>query len=441
MRIKFKKIEEIDLNKMFPIIKANEYELLSGQELVISDKDYTAMKNKKFLSMNGFDIPIDAITVEEISISDQQSEVQEIVDKKFIFSDNVVDVLLAGLESEKNVLLWGKGGHGKSEITEEVFQGLYDIGAIKSLPFVQAFGDGLTEEKLFGGMDIQMYKQQGKIHYLPENSFMNHEIVIFEEIFDAPASVLLSLKDIMTSKKFRQGNEIFNVKTKVFIGLTNKSKKEFSSEDESLKALAERFVLTLNVEWSSYSKTNFLKLFQKVLGDKYYETNKNKLSTLANIIDMNNAQGSTFVSPRTAVAAAQLYCKDKSLAYISEIDPDILAKHDKILREEEMNPLHTELLKKIDDYIDTNDLELLGQSEDFLNELNEIEIETGGMPLDISSITKPSREIKELKRNKTKFMLELINRVSPTGQMMPKFESTKKRLNEIIVSLDGQINK
>lgn len=432
MIIKFKEKKGIDFTKVFPVINEEDYALLSGQELSITNEQVQKLLDNKFLNLAGYHISKDLIIMSEVTFSSEQADVQRVVSEKFIFSEDIVDILFAGMESKKNVILWGRGGHGKSEITEVVLQEMYDKGLIEEAPFVQAFGDGLTEEKLFGGMDIKRYKAEGVIEYLPLNSFMNHEVVVFEEIFDAPASVLLSLKDIMTSKKFRQGSEVFNIRTKIIIGLTNKSKKDFSDKNDSLKALAERFALTLKVEWSHYKKTNFLKLFNTVFGKEKYTENSQKLSELANIIDVNNADGASFVSPRTAINAAELFMKGKKLEYISEIDPDTLAKYRKSQSQEKFSKMHEVLLKNIDLYIDKYDLCTMDQSEDFLKELSDMEVEIGGKPIEMDFMNTANRPKKQQKILRAKFILSIINQITAQGAQMQQFTQTKSRLNEII---------
>ena len=218
----------------------------------------------------------------------------------------------------------------------------------------------------------------------------------------------------------------------MIIGLTNKSKKEFADKDDSLKALAERFPLTLKVEWDRYTKTNFLKLFKTVFGNETYNENSNKLSELANIVDLNNAQGVTFVSPRTAVSAAQLYMMGKKLDYISEIDPEILKKYKQQQVEAEFSHLHKQLLTDIEAYIEEYELETIDQSEDFLEQLNEMAAEIGDKTIENDFITSVSKQDKEIKLNKTKFLLDIINRVNAQGKMYNDFVSLKQRLNEII---------
>src|SRR5690606_26685153 len=77
-------------------------------------------KGEKRISIDLFDIKED-----DGSILNQDFEdIKELVDSKYIFSKEVVDIILRGFDSNKNILLYGRGGHGKSEITELVLKEL-----------------------------------------------------------------------------------------------------------------------------------------------------------------------------------------------------------------------------------------------------------------------------------------------------------------------------
>lgn len=439
MNIKFKKRSEVDFSKIFPVIDAGDYSLLEGQMIAVDKKTAEKIASNGFLDLAGYQISKDLMEIKnENNISEMQEEIQAVVNDKFIYSDDVVDVLIAAIESGRNALLWGRGGHGKSEITELVLNKLYEAGHLKELPFIQAFGDGLTTEKLFGGMNIKKYKEHGVIEYLPENSFMNHEIVVFEEIFDAPANLLLELKDIMTSKKFRQGTEVFDVKTKVYIGLTNKSKEEFADKDDSLKALAERFALTLKVEWNKYTAKDFRLLFKKVFGDNYYADNQGKLDTLASIAEMNNTEGTSFISPRTAVAAADLFVRGKKLEYISDIDPSIIHKYESQIIEAERTAQQEVLIERLSNYINDNQLEFVDESEQFLKDLNAVEQEISGKTINFDDLDFGSNNDKEIKINKCKFILGVIDRQNPAKSTMNTFTNLKKRVTGIINNLSTE---
>lgn len=177
-------------------------------------------------------------------------------------------------------------------------------------PFVQICGAGLQLEALLGGIDLKLFQETGKQEYLVENSFMAHEYVIMEEMLDTPLHILEQLKDILSSKKFRNGNQVYELKTKVFVVCTNRSKEEVT-QDNSIAALMERFPLTLKVEWQSYMKKDYEELFRKVIG--------NPLSELATLIELALEKGN-FISPRTAINAAHLFNHKgtRGLKYIEE---------------------------------------------------------------------------------------------------------------------------
>lgn len=364
MILKFKK--DIDIKKVIPVIEEHEWELIKDISISVDKGTVEQIKKKgsfvlfkddageKCISAELFDIKED----DGSYINEDYEEIKKLVDSKFIFSKDVAEILLRGFDAKKNVLLYGKGGHAKSEITEMVTNELYKRGLISGEPFIKALGDGLTQEELFGGIDIKEMKDTGRLVYLYENSFLNHEVVIFEEIFDAPPQVLLALKDVLTSGYARNGNQKFKMKCKVIIALTNKSKEEFASDD-SLEALTQRFPLSMRVEWDSYNKNNFVLLFKKVFGLEFFEEHKTKLITLSEILAANNdpSQSTSFCSPRTAITAAQIFCSGGDLKFIGDIDQKIVKSYFKDIREQEELAADQLLLEKIDNFFKNNSLE------------------------------------------------------------------------------------
>jgi len=286
-------------------------------------------------------------------------DVKSNVALKFIKADDIVDIMELGIETEKNVFLFGKGGHGKSEITDEVFK---QLGVT---PFIQSCGDGLTEEKLFGGLNLKIFQDSGDIFFNVENSFMNSEYVILEEFLDAPMNVLLSLKDILTSGEFRHGSQRFKIKTKCVIALTNRTKAEVS-EDDSIKALMERFPLGKLVEWDTYDREDFLKLFQTVKKKEVSNYGK-EMQVLANIISTSITNGN-FVSPRTAIHCLEVVIASgfESLVFIDGLDSsmvkDTLRDFERIeniaKNEEVINKTYKEFTEIYDRYFEISDFKL-----------------------------------------------------------------------------------
>jgi len=238
--------------------------------------------------------------------------------EKFVFMDKTASVLEIGYSTRKNVVLYGPGGHGKSEMTLDF---LKERGIE---PYVITMGTGMTTERLFGGMILQNFQHEGngKVEYLVENSFMNHEYVVFEEMFDAPDFILEQLKDILSSGIFRNGTQVFHIKTKFIICCTNRTRDEFS-KNMSLKALMERFPLELNVIWDNYTEISYNKLLESKFG-------VDNVDPVIPYLLQEYAKNGITISPRIAVTAYQVYdqCGPDALSFIAEFSkkPSLIAE-------------------------------------------------------------------------------------------------------------------
>jgi len=238
------------------------------------------------------------------------------VAEKFVFMDKTVSILNVGYSTSKNVVLYGPGGHGKSEMT-------LDFLKAKGIdPYIITMGTGMTTDRLFGGLDIPTFEKTGKIEYLVENSFMNHEYVVFEELFDAPDFILEQLKDILSSGVFRNGTQIFPISTKFIICCTNRTRDEFS-KNMSLKALMERFPLELNVIWDNYTEISYNKLLESKFG-------VDNVDPVIPYLLQEYAKNGITISPRVAVTAYSVYdeCGPESLGFIAEFakKPSLIAE-------------------------------------------------------------------------------------------------------------------
>lgn len=225
-------------------------------------------------------------------------KIAKTLSEQFVRSEEIARILALAVESEKNVLLWGPGGHGKSEMVATALQEVVDEEQI----FVQSFGEGMDEATLWGGLDFRALEDEKVLRYHPENSFLAKDYAVFEEIFDAPASVLLALKDTLTAKKLRKGSQVFGMKTKVIIAITNKDPDEISDLGPAAAALVERFPLQLKVEWPSYNGADYLGLFQKVSPFLSGADLNGTTAVLAEVF-AKAADGDEVISPRTAVHA------------------------------------------------------------------------------------------------------------------------------------------
>lgn len=247
----------------------------------------------------------------------QVLETQEKVERKklidgFVYMEETKKILTVAMKTEKNVVLYGPGGYGKSEY---VISFLRDHGID---PYVFTMGTGTTTDRLFGGIDLNKFNTDGKIEYLVENSFMNQEFVVFEELLDAPDFILEQLKDILSSGVFRNGTQIFEIKTKLIIGCTNRLREEFS-KNGSLKALMERFPLEQEVKWAQHNRITYENLLNTRMGFA---------DPLLTYVLEQFSIAATNISPRIAIDAAEVLdqCGPECLSFIADFKakPEIL---------------------------------------------------------------------------------------------------------------------
>jgi hypothetical protein len=228
-------------------------------------------------------------------------QVFTILDERFVQVEKLARALALAIASGKNLLLWGPGGHGKSEMVQEALKLLFHDDDLLYL----AFGEGTDEATLWGGLNFKRLNDDGVLEYFPERSFLARKIAIFEEIFDGPPVVLTALKDTLTSGFLRKGAQIFRMETRLIIGLTNKDPRSLAEMGPEFEALIQRFPLQLEVKWPSYTAADYLRMFEKVerfLGGARMNGN---LPLLAEVI-AKAGEGQTPISPRTAVHALGL---------------------------------------------------------------------------------------------------------------------------------------
>lgn len=193
--------------------------------------------------------------------------------------------------------MFGPGGYGKSDAAVLFHQYLKEEGVVDTIePYVMAFGQGMTEEKLLGGLDIKKFQDDGELMYHLKNAFVSYDVVIFEELWDAFPAVLLILKDILQSRKVRMGNQIMDIKTKIVIACTNRSREEVVSDD-STEALMQRFLFEKEVKWTSHLYDDYIGAFKASGAD----TNDTIVKSVARICEETSKQGNDIIiSPRTA---------------------------------------------------------------------------------------------------------------------------------------------
>jgi MoxR-like ATPase len=222
--------------------------------------------------------------------------------QQFVYADDIADLISAAFYEPCNLLLWGPGGHGKSEM---VLAALRALGLQDEEIFIQSFGEGMSEDRLWGGPD--MASLDTCLRYDTSRSFLapQYKAVIFEEIFDAPAQALLPLKDVLTRRVFMNGPDRVPMNAKVVVACTNKDPREFAEGNDAVQALMERFLLQKEIRWPEYEEKNYAELFDKVRPNAS-KGGREFLKLLAKVIASLNETKMFVMSPRMALQSLEV---------------------------------------------------------------------------------------------------------------------------------------
>ncbi len=224
-------------------------------------------------------------------------------EKKYIYYEDVLDVLLNGLatiddnELIKMVLLWGRGGYGKSsmawDFVDEVLSG------DQSKIFLQSFGISTTEDKLYGGISLKSMREEDAIRFRLQNSWLAYSLPIMEELFDLPGALRDDLKDTISRGSFMRGDEIFKAVVNCMIICTNRNPADIERESASAEALIQRCDLELKVEWPRHEVADY-----KLMLEKQRPDYASLAPIIANLVQSCQNKGEKKpVTPRVAVKA------------------------------------------------------------------------------------------------------------------------------------------
>ena len=239
---------------------------------------------------------------------DLKNKIDSILKNKFVYTEPVADILASAIYSKQNVILYGPGGHGKSEMVEAVLEGLglwNRNDPVNSATLIQSFGEGLTEDALWGGIDFRKLNSltDPEMWFNVETSFVKYPVAVFEELFDAPAFCLLPLKHTIQSGFLAKNGKSYPMNTELIIACTNRNPDEIAEMGETYRALLERFVLRQEVAWGKYNAGAYYALLFK--HPKSSAMSDDTRVALARLLEecFNNGD---FISPRTAMKCVDI---------------------------------------------------------------------------------------------------------------------------------------
>lgn len=246
---------------------------------------------------------------------------------QFTQSAEVADVIGLGIASGKNVLLYGPGGYGKSEMTKAILDTSFepDVQIWKMQLHVES-----TISSLFGGMNMRELRDTGREVYNVQGGMSEAHIVVLEEMLDAPPAVLASLKTLFTERAILNGAQREPSDIRFAIALTNKAPEEIMSLGPSEEATMERFPLRLMVVWNKDTVEDRRALYDLVHDNAVALPRRlAQPLTLAELEQMAALVDAVSITASYKATKAQLVSRLKALKTISprvDIQADAVAK-------------------------------------------------------------------------------------------------------------------
>lgn len=238
-------------------------------------------------------------------------EIKLALSEDFYNMDHVIEALYYGLTTGKNVILYGPGGFGKSQIVKKFLE----ITEISSQTIV---GNEDTEvDALLGIPNIEKLTKESTYEIAFEKTvFCNEGVLILEEFLDVRPTTAAALKDILSEGGYRRGEEFIESMISSVIICANKSPEEVSVDNSTAAFYKERFPIRVEVAWNSYKTEDYVEFLQLIRDDykelsSYYEV----LAEIASRTSMDN-----IVSPRVVKDAADLLSIHKDITVLQYVD-------------------------------------------------------------------------------------------------------------------------
>jgi hypothetical protein len=221
------------------------------------------------------------------------------VGKYFFEMDQTVEALYYALTSGFNIILYGPGGFGKTQVVKKFLE----VAGISNSTIVGY--EDMEVDGLLGVVDIKKLTEEAIYEIKFENSvFRNPGVLILEEFLDARPSTAAALKDILTEGGYRRGSDFVESLISSVIICTNKCPDEVVSNLSTAAFYKERFPIVIEVAWDSFDSSTYLKFLYHIKPEKSEELNE-YYQVIAELAARTSNAGN-IVSPRIVKYASDL---------------------------------------------------------------------------------------------------------------------------------------
>lgn len=239
-------------------------------------------------------------------------DVKKSLSKDFYNMDKVVEALYYGITAGKNIILYGPGGFGKTQIVKKFLEAL----SIASQTIV---GNEDTEvDALLGIPNIKKLTEESIYEIAFENTvFRNKGVLILEEFLDVRPTTAAALKDVLSEGGMRQGDTFIESLISSVVICTNRSPEEMSIDNSTSAFYKERFPIRIEVTWNDYTTKSYID-FLKLVREPVYKEMSSYYEVLAEIAARTSEEN--IVSPRVVLDAADMLILHKDIKVLQYVD-------------------------------------------------------------------------------------------------------------------------
>lgn len=194
------------------------------------------------------------------------------VEKHFVERGNELEQIKFAMLTREHVLLKGKTGTAKSKL------GKYSFGYITGAKsFAIQLSKFMSEEYLFGAIDINKMRNEGKVEHITQDSIIDSEFAFIDEVFDGNDALLRSLLEVLNERTFTRHTQRLTCKLHSAILTSN-----YVREDEVTEAFLDRIMFKSEVRpvMSNKNRMSMYKTFVKQ-GDRGHTHLKKNLENKA----------------------------------------------------------------------------------------------------------------------------------------------------------------
>ena len=191
------------------------------------------------------------------------------VEQHFVERAGELEQIKYAMLTKEHVLFKGKPGTAKSKLSK------YSFGFIPDAKtFAIQLSKFMSEEYLFGAIDINKMRKEGKVEHMTDESIVDSEFAFIDEVFDGNDALLRSLLEVLNERTFTRHTQKIVTKLHSAIMTSN-----FVRDDEGTEAFLDRILFKSEVK-PIISNKNRMTMYQNfsTQGEKEHNNLKNKLN-------------------------------------------------------------------------------------------------------------------------------------------------------------------